>query len=49
MPCCSALRRVDVWLEENNLLNELTEAPMSAMEGTLTEEQQEVREGSVDG
>ena len=43
----SVLSRLDAWLEENNLLNELTEAPLTQMEGELSEEQRQV--GSVGG
>ncbi|PSC72507.1 plastid terminal oxidase isoform B [Micractinium conductrix] len=38
----SVLSRLDAWLEENNLLNELTEAPLTQMEGELSEEQRQV-------
>lgn len=37
--------RLDSWLEEKNVLNELTEAPMDAQEGALTAEQREVGVG----
>jgi hypothetical protein len=39
---CSAFSRLDLWLEQNNLLNELTEAPLTQMEGELTQEQRGV-------
>lgn len=39
---CSAFAKLDVWLEQNNVLNELTEAPRTQMEGTLSPEQKEV-------
>lgn len=42
LPPCSAFAKLDVWLEERNVLNELTQAPRTQMEGALTPEQKEV-------
>ncbi len=43
-PSCrrSAFAKLDVWLEQQNVLNELTQAPRTQMEGTLSPEQKEV-------
>ncbi|PRW56883.1 plastid terminal oxidase [Chlorella sorokiniana] len=38
----SAFAKADLWLEERNVLNELTQAPRTQMEGTLSPEQKEV-------
>lgn len=41
-PLCSAFAKLDIWLEEQNVLNEMTQAPRTQMEGTLSPEQKEV-------
>lgn len=38
----STLAKLDVWLEDRRVLNELTQAPRTQMEGELTEEQARV-------
>ena len=41
-PLRSTFAKLDMWLEEQNVLNELTQAPRTQMEGTLSPEQKEV-------
>ncbi|KAI3428133.1 hypothetical protein D9Q98_006516 [Chlorella vulgaris] len=38
----SVFARLDIWLEQRNVLNELTQAPQTEMEGELTAEQKDV-------
>ena len=44
---CSTFAKLDVWLEQNSVLNELTEAPRTQMEGTLSPEQKEASDSRV--